>query len=128
MQTTMKSLRLMQVQKMKAGENWFLKIIIATVILLSAVVSASAQQGGKYFNNVDANGVILDGYDPVAFFTDNKPVKGDAHYQFKYQDATYYFASQEHLDLFKASPDKSKTQSGAWSAYAVSLGRTTTID
>jgi YHS domain-containing protein len=102
-------------------------------ILLSAILvitgAARAQKSeGKYFNNLDGNGVILDGYDPVAFFTDNKPVKGDPQFRYKYEDATYYFASQEHADLFKANPEKYKVQFGGWCAYAVSLGRVAPID
>jgi YHS domain-containing protein len=104
-------------------------MFIATVMVTSLLNVAHAQQyNGKYFNNADGNGVILDGYDAVAFFTDNKPVKGDAKFQYNYQDATYYFSSQEHLDLFKASPEKYKPQFGAWCAYAVSLGRVAPID
>jgi YHS domain-containing protein len=132
MQTTTKMLRLMQVQKNKAGENRFFKYVFAGMILLLAVFTSisvkAQQQGGQYFNNVDANGVILDGYDPVAFFKDNKPVKGDAAFQYKYDNAIYYFASQEHLDLFKANAEKYKPQFGAWCAYAVSLGRVAPID
>ena len=72
--------------------------------------------------------MIIDGYDPVAFFTDNKPVKGDAKFQYKFDDAIYYFASQEHLDLFRANPEKYMVQFGGWCAYAVSLGRIAPID
>ena len=85
-------------------------------------------QTATAFNNTNADGVILDGYDPVAFFTDNKPVKGDAKFQFKYEEAIYNFASQEHLDLFKNSPEKYKPQFGGWCAYAVSLGKVAPID
>jgi YHS domain-containing protein len=100
-------------------------------LLLSifAVLTANAQKyQGKFYNNVDANGVIINGYDPVAFFTDNKPVKGNPAFTFKYEDAIYQFASQEHLDLFKSNPEKYKPQFGAWCAYAVSLGRVAPID
>jgi len=83
---------------------------------------------GKYFNNLNADGVIIDGYDAVAFFTDNKPVKGDAKFQYTYEDAIYYFASQAHLDLFKNNPETYKPQFGGWCAYAVSLGRVAPID
>ena len=41
------------------------RLVIAALILS---MTANAQ---KHFNNVDANGVILDGYDAVAFFTDS---------------------------------------------------------
>jgi YHS domain-containing protein len=91
-------------------------------------MSSPKPQAGKAFNNVDEKGVILDGYDPVAFFTDNKPVKGDEQFQYTYEEAIYHFASKEHLDLFKSNPEKYKPQYGAWCAYAVSLGRVAPID
>ena len=93
-----------------------------------AAVAKAQHQEELIFNNTNENGVILDGYDAVAFFTDNKPVKGDAQFQFTYDKAIYYFASQEHLDLFKADPEKYKPQFGGWCAYAVSLGRVAPID
>ncbi len=106
-----------------------LKIFFALAVFLMMIGFANAQQyRGKYFNNVNDKGVILDGYDAVAFFTDNKPVKGNESFQFMYNDATYYFASQEHLDLFKANPSKYEPQFGGWCAYAVSLGRIAPID
>ncbi|MEO6722732.1 MAG: YHS domain-containing (seleno)protein [Ferruginibacter sp.] len=107
-----------------------LKLMFIVVVLLTSLINfAKAQKAnGKYYNNVDANGVILSGYDPVAFYTDNQPVKGDAKFQYTYEDAIYYFASQDHLDQFKANPEKYKTQFGGWCAYAVSLGRVAPID
>jgi len=96
--------------------------------LLFFFASRAQKLNGHFFNNVNEKGVILDGYDPVAFFTDNKPVKGDEKLEYSYEDATYYFATQEHLDLFKANPDKYKPQFGGWCAYAVSLGRIAPID
>ena len=43
--------------------------------------------------NVDKNGVILKGYDPVAYFKQSKAVKGTPKYASQYGGATYYFAS-----------------------------------
>jgi YHS domain-containing protein len=48
---------------------------------------------GVHKVNVDSNGVILKGYDPVAYFTQKKAVKGSSKYQSTYQGATYYFSS-----------------------------------
>lgn len=116
----------------KTKENRFFKIVFAGMLLFLALMTSLLVSGQKYnghfLNNVDANGVIIDGYDPVAFFTENKPVKGDPQYKHSYEEAIYHFASQEHLDLFKANPEKYKPQFGAWCAYAVSLGRTAPID
>ncbi len=132
MNTKKEPVYLEQVLKAKAYQNRIASILLPTIFLLLNVLmslQASAQkESGKHFNNVDAKGVILDGYDAVAFFTDSKPVKGNGQFQYKYEDAIYYFSSQEHLDLFKAKPEMYKPQFGGWCAYAVSLGRIAPID
>jgi len=106
------------------------KAVLFFVLMMLVLPSFTHAQKyeSKYFNNLNAQGVILDGYDAVAFFTDYKPVKGDAKLQYTYEDAIYYFASQEHLNLFKSNPEKYKPQFGGWCAYAVSLGRIAPVD
>ena len=108
--------------------NMVSSLLLLFMFSISACNNGPKPQAGKAFNNVDKNGVILDGYDPVAFFTDNKPVMGSEQFQFTYDEAIYHFASKEHLDLFKGNPEKYKPQYGAWCAYAVSLGRVAPID
>src|SRR5688572_31799065 len=114
MEPNVKILRLEQIEKSKANEYRLFKYVFAGTILsfltLFTIVAKAQHQEGLTFNNTNENGVILDGYDPVAFFTDNKPVKGDAQFQFTYDKAIYYFASRAHLDLFKANPEKYKPQ------------------
>jgi YHS domain-containing protein len=104
-----------------------LKTILAGALLAAAVASAAAA-GQPTLVNVDRDGVILDGYDPVAFFTDNKPVQGVAGIQSTYNGAIYRFASSEHKALFDKDPAKYEPQFGAFCAYAVSVGRTAAID
>jgi len=106
-----------------------IKMLLLIVTLFIFIGWANAQPAGsRPFVNVNNEGVILDGYDPVAFFADNKPVKGDAQFRFTYDGATYQFASKEHADLFKSNPEKYKPQFGGYCAYAVSLGRVAPID
>src|ERR1700751_3138322 len=61
---------------------------------------------GEHKLNLDSKGVILKGYDPVAYFTQKKAVKGSPKYQTTYQGATYYFSSAADLATFKKSPSK----------------------
>ncbi len=121
-----------QLVKAKAKQESRMSYIFAAIgVLLSffiAITVDAQKTSDKHFNNVDAAGVILDGYDAVGFFTNNKPVKGNEQFRFTYEGAIYYFASQEHLDLFKAKPEMYKPQFGGWCAYAVSLGRIAPID
>jgi YHS domain-containing protein len=69
--------------------------------------------------NVDSNGVILKGYDTVAYFTQKKAVKGNPKYQTKYQGAIYYFSSAANLAAFKKNPSKYAPQFGAFCANGV---------
>ena len=55
--------------------------------------------------NIDSSGLALQGYDPVAYFTEAKPVAGSSDFTFEHEGATYRFASAEHRDLFSANPD-----------------------
>ncbi len=110
-----------------ASLNLFL--LLFAVLLLFGITGCKEQISyGKFFNNINKEGIILDGYDAVAFFTDQKPMKGSPQFQYQYEEATYQFANQDHLNLFKANPEKYKPQFGSWCAYAVSLGRVAPID
>jgi len=81
-----------------------------------------------YLNNLNAQGVIIEGYDPVAYFTDSEAVKGDAQFTTEFNGAIYWFASAEHAELFKKEPLKYAPQYGAFCGYAVSIGKLRPVD
>jgi pimeloyl-ACP methyl ester carboxylesterase len=68
-----------------------MKTILPTLAALA--LSASLTFAGELLNVDRAAGHALDGYDPVAFFTDKKPVKGDFKITATHQGAIYFFAS-----------------------------------
>ncbi len=78
--------------------------------------------------NTTLFGVAIKGYDPVAFFTDGKPLKGDAKFAHEWNGATWHFASAAHRDAFKASPEKYAPQFGGYCAWAVSQNSTASVD
>jgi len=82
----------------------------------------------KTLINVDKTGVAIQGYDPVAFFTDSKPVKGKAEIPAQHNGAIYYFATKEHRDLFKKDPAKYEPVFGGYCAYGVSRNKLVEID
>lgn len=65
------------------------------------------------------SGVAIRGTDTVAYFTEGKPVKGSDAFTTEWNGATWKFASQEHLDLFVANPEKYAPQYGGYCAYGV---------
>ena len=67
-------------------------------------------------------GKALKGYDPVAYFTESKPVLGDPKIAYTYEGADWYFASEQNRDSFKADPEKYAPQYGGYCAYGTSQG------
>ncbi|MEH6726530.1 MAG: YHS domain-containing (seleno)protein [Hyphomicrobiales bacterium] len=69
-------------------------------------------------------GVAVAGYDPVAYFTMGKPVKGSAEHSLMHEGAEWRFSSADNKALFEANPAKYAPQYGGYCAYAVSQGYT----
>jgi YHS domain-containing protein len=72
--------------------------------------------------------LIIKGYDPVAYFTTGKPVKGLKDFEYQWMGVTFRFSSKENLELFKKTPEKYAPQYGGYCAYAVSQGYTAPVD
>lgn len=70
--------------------------------------------------------LMLLGFDPVAYFTDGKPVRGRHTIAAAHEGRTYYFASEEHRRAFASSPGSYEPQYGGFCSngapYAVKLG------
>lgn len=103
-----------------------MKRFLLTMTLAAMVWPAAAQI--KSLLNLDKTSLALQGYDPVAFFTDGKPVRGEAKFPLRHNGAIYYFASKEHRDAFKADPGKYEPAFGGYCAYGVSRGKLVEID
>jgi YHS domain-containing protein len=103
-----------------------LALAFATVTLPSATVAQAP--AGKILVNTNREGIALQGYDAVSFFTDGKPVKGDSEHSVTWRGATYLFASAEHEAAFQQDPAKYEPQFGGFCAWAVSRGYTAKID
>lgn len=65
----------------------------------------------------------LKGYDPVAYFTDGRPTQGKPEFEQVFDETRYRFASERHLALFRADPDKYVPQFGGSCAMGFALGR-----
>jgi enamine deaminase RidA (YjgF/YER057c/UK114 family) len=61
----------------------------------------------------------IGGYDPVAYFTDGKPVPGASEFEYVWHDARWRFASAAHRDLFVASPEHYGPQYDGYCAMGV---------
>ena len=73
-------------------------------------------------------GAAINGYDPVAYFDGNGPVKGAEDFSSTHDGATWLFASAENKAMFDADPAKFAPQYGGYCAYAVANGYTASTD
>lgn len=90
-------------------------------VALSAALATSALAAGVELN-ASSTGLALQGYDPVAYFTQGKPTKGNWKITASYNDATYRFASEEHKEKFLANPGAYLPQYGGYCAFGAAMG------
>jgi len=93
-----------------------------------SVMALPAFAGQPEFFRGAFRGVAINGYDPVAYFNDNKPVAGSADISAEWKGVTWRFASQANKEAFVAAPEKYAPQYGGYCAYAVSQGATAPSD
>jgi YHS domain-containing protein len=102
--------------------SYLVRFLTLLALLSGQIVMADP---AVYLNDA---GVALSGNDPVAYFTVKAPVKGQPTLSTKYQDATYWFASQENRVAFLSDPGKYAPQYGGYCAYAAALGKKAPAD
>ena len=95
----------------------FSAFAISTAVFFSGLASAADEV------YVNAKGVTLAGYDAVAYFTEDAAVKGSDKYSASYENATNYFSTKAHQDLFEENPSKYAPQYGGYCAYGAALGK-----
>jgi len=78
--------------------------------------------------NADVTGFVIRGYDPVAYFTEGRPVPGRFDLSAEYGGGEYLFATAANRDTFKANPEKYVPQYGGYCAYGVAVGKKFDID
>ncbi len=106
-------------------QKYFAAIGGFVAVLALALSTAQPSHAGE----INAqNGIAIAGHDPVAYFSEKKPVKGAARFTHTHKDATFRFASAENRDAFAANPEKYAPQYGGFCAYGTSRGYKAPID
>lgn len=105
-----------------------MKILLILFLLFMAFVS-NAQ--GAYYAPEHYNleeGLAIQGYDPVAYFTHNKAVEGKPEIKHTMNGVTYHFASEANKKLFVTDPRQYEPAYGGYCAYAMADGEKVRID
>lgn len=92
---------------------------------VSLLATASQANSPMIFAN---GGLAINGYDPVAYFTDAKPVTGKRNQALMWKGAIWQFASSANRIAFESNPRAFAPRYGGYCAYSVSIGQTSTTD
>ena len=98
-------------------------LLLAAMAFVAAVVATPA-----FAHDTTHSTPGLSGYDPVAYFTDGKPVRGSGYHVSVHEGVTYAFASEEHQETFEANPEKYVPAYGGYCAYGVAAGKKPVAD
>lgn len=110
---------------MKCVSHLIAGVVVGLLALAAAAVFAPAQAAGKSEIYHDfGSSLALSGYDPVAYFTLGKPVKGDAKIKATYKNSEWRFVSEANKAAFLAAPEKYAPQYGGYCAWAAARGFT----
>ncbi|MBK0381915.1 YHS domain-containing protein [Pedobacter sp. SD-b] len=95
------------------------KPILLLVIFFIGLASLVKAQEKAIFQTEDG---AIKGYDAVAYFKDNKAVKGNKNFTYDWNGAKWYFSSKENMKAFKASPERYAPQYGGYCAFGYAQG------
>lgn len=90
--------------------------VLALAMLIAWTSSALA---GEFFEH---DGAAIRGYDPVAYFTEGRPVRGSPAFKAHYRGSTFYFSSKANRDAFAADAARYAPQYGGFCAFGTAGG------
>lgn len=95
-----------------------MRVYLVLMVMLFSTVSLFAQKAEVF----QKGGLAIGGYDPVAFFLENKPVLGSSAFTLEWKNATWRFSNQQNLDSFLRAPESYAPQYGGYCAYGMADG------
>jgi YHS domain-containing protein len=91
-------------------------------LVLAAVASGSRAAVTERIVVDWHTGLAISGYDPVAFYTDGKPVLGSPEFELAYAGAVWRFCNVGNREAFAARPDVYMPQFGGYDPVGVARG------
>jgi len=89
-------------------------LCVSAAFVVSIATFAVSATWAKEPINTDSGGLAIEGYDPVAYFTQGKPLNGSKEFTYTWMGAQWRFTSSQYLDLFKSNPEKYAPQYGGY--------------
>lgn len=97
--------------------------LLAVVFLLFVGLGVSSVTTAFADDSAEVATAGAGGYDPVSYFTESKPVRGNGKYTAEYEGVTYLFSSEANRNAFDKDPAKYLPAYGGYCAYGVAVGK-----
>ena len=115
--------------KMQAVKLWLTLLIMGGLVAAAGGQPPPTTSGGSGMALLNLeNSVALHGYDPVAYFTRNRAVKGSKRIIERLGGAQYQFASRGDRYEFLRDAPSYQPQFGGYCATSLAMGRLEDID
>ncbi len=96
-------------------------VLFFGIITMGTAEAQSTVTKSRKQYNIDKQNVAIQGYDPVSYFIDETPTKGEIKFAYNYNGVQYHFSSTNNRKKFVADPKKYEPAYGGWCAYAMGL-------
>lgn len=96
-----------------------MQTVLGSLFAMFLAIAATPAFAGDVINSTPG----ISGYDPVAYFTNGKPMRGSGYHVAEHRGVTYAFATKEHKEMFEANPGKYVPAYGGYCAYGVAVGK-----
>ena len=91
-------------------------------LLFGVMMTCAPVQAGGLVNTGYFGGIAIEGYDPVAYFTEGRPMKGSEEFSYEWLGTPWHFANARHRDMFISDPARYAPQYGGYCVGQVALG------
>ncbi len=97
--------------------------LLFLVFTIPSLTPSFSQKMKDWYYNIDKQGMFLEGYDVVAYHTENKAQLGTEKHQVNLGGVTYQFSNGENKSLFKKSPEKYMPAFGGWCTFLMGIDK-----
>jgi len=106
----------------------YIKFTISVIIVISFLLISYATPLAKNTSEAKSYRVAIKGYDTVAYFTENRAIKGITDYSYIWNEANWHFSTPDNRDLFAQNPERYAPQFGGHCANGMSKGKVVAAD
>lgn len=93
----------------------------AAALIIAGSLPVFSAQAASVFTGAEPS-IAINGYDPVGYFTEGKPVKGSSAHKSNWSGTNWHFANAENKAKFDSAPAKYAPKYGGFCAYAMAQG------